>query len=51
MQILNNSSRELTHQSRNFNKKPKEWKLVINIVYTQYEVLQNAAQETNFRLS
>ena len=28
-----------------------EWPLVINVNYTQYEVLQDCAEETNFRLS
>ena len=39
-------------QVRNANKKDKrEWPLVINVTYTQYEVLEDCAQETNFRLS
>lgn len=50
--IQNNESRELVGTQRNANKKDfRERPLVINVVYTQYEVLQDAAKETNFCLS
>lgn len=52
MQVLNNQTRELVGQARNANTKDKsEWPLVVNITYTQYEVLEDCSQETNFRLS
>jgi len=37
---------------RNANEvKQSDWPLTINVCYTQYEVLQDCADETNFRLS
>ena len=39
-------------QAYNQNKKDmSDYPLVINVLYTQYEVLQDCAEETNFRLS
>ena len=50
--VLNNSTRQLVGQQRNANKKhPSDYPLVINVNYTQYEVLQDCADETDFRLS
>lgn len=50
--ILNNYSRQLVGQKRNVNKvNTNEWPLVINVNYTQYEVLQDVADENNFKLS
>lgn len=47
-----NHDRTLYGQSLNANKKDmNDWPLVINVLYTQYEVLQDCADETNFRLS
>lgn len=49
---MNNQTRELVGQSRNANvKDPNEWPLVINVCYTQYEVLEDCAAETGFTLS
>lgn len=51
-QIQNNESRELVGTRRNANKKDlRERPLVINVIYTQYEVLLDAAKETNLCLS
>ncbi len=50
--IQNNESRELVETQRNTNKKDfREILLVINVIYTQYEVLYDTAKETNFCLS
>lgn len=50
--VLINSSRALVGQSRNANKKPiTDYPLAINVNYTQYEVLQDCAEETDFRLT
>lgn len=47
-----NGSRKLVGQALNVNKKDmNDWPLVINVLYTQYEVLQDCAEETNFRLT
>ena len=47
-----NYSRALVGQSLNQNKKDlNDWPLTINVLYTQYEVLQDCCEETNFRLS
>jgi len=52
IQIQNNKSRELTGQSLNADLKDlKEQPLVINVAYTQYELLEVVAKETNFTLS
>lgn len=52
-QIQNNASRELTGQSLNANTRNMKGpaKLVINVAYTQYELLETVAQENNFLLS
>lgn len=50
--LLNNRSRELIGQTRNMNtRQHSDYPLVINVSYTQYEVLQDCADETDFRLS
>lgn len=44
-----NTSRELVGQTLNKNKFDKsERPLVINVAYTQYEILQEVAKENNF---
>ena len=51
-QTLNNSSRELTGQTLNANtRNMKEAKLVINVAYTQYELVETVAKENNFATS
>lgn len=52
VQIRNNLSRILTGQSLNANQRNlNEPKLVINVAYTQYELVQAVARENNFALS
>lgn len=52
LHFQNNISRELVGTKRN-NNKPNmhDYQLVINVNYTQYEVLQDVADEMNMRLS
>ena len=47
-----NSSRKMYGISLNQNKKDlNDWPLVINMMYTQYEILNDCSEELNFRLS
>ncbi len=47
-----NSNRDLVGQSYNFNKKDRrERPLVINTIYTQYEILADSGKEVNFVLT
>jgi hypothetical protein len=50
MYILNNTTRELKGRERNANRKEtSDWPLAINVCYTQYEILEDCANETDLR--
>lgn len=51
LSIQNSEVKEKKAKARGSQRDPKEAPLVINAVYTQYEVLKDVADEINFVLS